>query len=174
MDTQNPTADTLGAHLPDPGVDSRVELFVKTLAPVENYAAQDRLVSTLTELEARDALGGFTITVWGDRICTEGELSTVDCGKHIVETIGDFYAFAADEGISISQFFTNRTVSASLSGQSFNCIVPPNQCTAMYQGDELVGVFPCVIDGEVYTVRDAIERFEVAALEDSPETPTLE
>lgn len=174
MDTQNSTAGRLGAYLPDPGVDSRIELFVKTLAPVENYEAQDHLVSTLTELEEHDVLGDFTITVWGDRICTDGELSTIDCGKHIVETIGDFYAFAADEGISISQFFTNRTVNSSLSGQSFNCIVPPNQCTAMYQDDKLVGVFPCVIDGDPYTVRDAVEQLEMAGLEDSPETSISE
>lgn len=174
MEEQNSTTRTLREYLPEPGVDSRVELFVKTLAPVENYEAQDRLVSALTALDERDALGEFSITVWGDRICTDGELSTIDSGKHIVETIGDFYAFAAEEGINVARFFTNKTVDASLSGESFTCIVPPNQCTAMFQGDRLVGVFPCVIDGEVYNVRDAVEQFEQVCLEASPETATPE
>jgi hypothetical protein len=158
MVTHSGTESALGAYLPSMGPESRIELFVQTLAPTENYESQGQLVELLTELREREQLGDVSVTVWGTRICTEGALSGLDSGKHIVDSIGEFFAFAADEGVTISPFFRVRDVDSSMSGQSFKSIVPPSRCTAMYEGEQLVGVFPCIIDGESYTVRDALEQ----------------
>lgn len=174
MANQNRNQRTLGQYLPDPGVESRIELFVQTLAPVENYDSQGELVSALTDLRDEGSIGELCLTVWGNRICTNGELSTIDSGKHIVEAIADFYSFAAERDASISPFFRTNTVDASMSGQSFKSIVPPSQCLALYQRDELVGVFPCVIDEETYSVRDAVEQLQARATETTPETLTPE
>lgn len=174
MANQNLDQRTLEEFLPEPGVESRIELFVQTLAPVENYDSQGRLVSALTDLRDEDALGDLSLTVWGNRICTDGELSTVDSGKHIVDSIADFYSFAAEKDVGISPFFRTRTVDSSMSGQRFKSIVPPSQCAAMYQNGELVGVFPCVIDGDAYSVRDAIEQLQTKDSEVTTETLTPE
>lgn len=163
MDHYSGTEPPFGAYVPTPGPESRIEFFVQTLAPVENYESQGRLVETLTELQEGDHLGDVCVTVWGKRICTDGALSTLDSGKHIVDTIGDFFAFAADEDVTISPFFRIRNVDSSMAGQSFKSIVPPSQCIAMYEAEDLVGVFPCIIDDECYTVRDAIETLESRA-----------
>jgi hypothetical protein len=177
MDNYSGTESPIGAYLPTPGPESRIEFFVQTLAPVENHESQGHLVDTLTELRANEQLGDVCVTVWGSRICTEGPIASLDSGKHIVETIGDFFAFAADEGVNISLHFRIKDVDSSMTGQSFKSIVPPSQCTAMYEADELVGVFPCMIDDECYTVRDAVEALEARADQSTEyvaETPPTE
>jgi len=138
----------------------RVELFVHSLAPVGSKQQQERLLSDLERLEENGRLRDIELTVWGDSICTEGVLSSVGSGDHIVSAIGDFYALASTADLSISPFFQISNVQSDVTSESFRRITPPSCCLAVYAANELVGVFPSLLDGVAYTPHDFVEYLE--------------
>jgi hypothetical protein len=144
-------------YLPS-GSDSRIEVCLRSLAPTAGNKRQMDWLDRLRRLEAVGALDTVTAHVWGDSISTQTpEISGLD---DVLGRITDIYSFSAENEPSITPFFRVTRIDASLSGESFERIVPP-QCTFMcYESDTLVGVFPCQIDERTYGPADVIERLE--------------
>lgn len=158
MSTDDGPDSTLDALLPSTDSDLRATVFVQSLAPVPNKPDQDRLVSALETLTERDALDDIDLLVWGTSICTGSPLTEVGNGQRILDALGEFYTLAADSSLSISPFFNVSTVTTEFSEDTFNRIVPPSRAIAVYEEDELVAVFPCLLDGTAYTPEDLISH----------------
>lgn len=154
------SVDPLEELLPSTETGVRAEIFVHSLAPVGSKQRQDELVERLERLVEEDLLDDLDLLVWGDSICTGSVLANVGTGKRIVSTIGEFYALAAKRGISISPFFRISKVTSSFADEAFRRIVPPCRCLALYAEQELVAVFPCLVDGVAYTPEDAVSVLE--------------
>ncbi|MFC6976845.1 HTH domain-containing protein [Halomicroarcula sp. GCM10025709] len=124
------------------------------------YSSQERLVERLQSLVDAGYIDELTVTVWGEQVCTEGALSTVTDCSQIIQAIGDFFALAADSSVEVAPFFRVKEISSSLSGEEFNCISTPARCVAFYTAESLLGVYPCKVDGVVYTPEDALTQLE--------------
>lgn len=155
----------IDALLPQTETPLRAEVFVHSLAPVGSKQKQERLLADLERLVEHGRLRDLELTVWGDSICTEGTLSSVGAGERIVSAIGDFFALASATDLSISPFFRISTVQTDVANESFRRIVPSSCCVAVYAAEDLVGVFPSLIDGVAYTPTDLVEYL-------AAETPT--
>jgi hypothetical protein len=124
---------------------------------VRSKQRQERLLTDLERLVEHDRLREVELTVWGDSICTDGPLSSIGAGEHIVGAVGDFFALASTGELSISPFFRISDVQSDVTDESFRRIVPPRCCVALYTSNELVAVFPSLIDGVAYTPNDVVE-----------------
>ncbi|MDS0281764.1 HTH domain-containing protein [Haloarcula onubensis] len=156
MRTDDPTVATLDALLAPTDSDLTATVFVHSLAPVESKPDQERLVTELEALADRDALADVDLLVWGSSICTGSSLTEVGSGRRILEAVGEFYDLAANSGLSIAPFFSVSTVTTEYSAEPFSRIVPPSRAVALYDGDELAAVFPCLLDGTAYTPEDLV------------------
>ncbi|WP_284011215.1 HTH domain-containing protein [Haloarcula pelagica] len=138
----------------------RATVYLQSLAPTSSYSSQERLVERLQSLVDAGYIDELTVTVWGEQVCTEGALSTVTDCSQIIQAIGDFFALAADSSVEVAPFFRVKEISSSLSGEEFNCISTPARCVAFYTAESLLGVYPCKVDGVVYTPEDALTQLE--------------
>ena len=146
----------LDALVPSGDADLRATVFVHSLAPVSSKESQDRLVDDLGTLDEQGVLSDVDLLVWGSSICTGSPLTTVGNGERILDAIGSFYDLSADSEISIAPFFSLSEVETEYSEESFRRIVPPCRAVALYDGEELVAVFPCLVDGTTHTPEDLL------------------
>ena len=146
----------LDALVPSGDADLRATVFVHSLAPVSSKESQDRLVDDLETLDERGELTDVDLLVWGDSICVGSPLASVGAGQRILDAIGAFYDLAADSDISIAPFFRVSNVATEYSEESFRRIVPPCRAVALYDAEELVAVFPCLVDGTAHTPDDLL------------------
>ncbi|MBV0923095.1 hypothetical protein KTS45_02685 [Halomicroarcula limicola] len=160
--------ERLDRLLPSGETDLRVEVFVHSLAPVGCKEKQDTLVERLRALVADGELADIDLHVWGDSVATGGPLAEVGAGERISAAIGEFYELAAKTDVSISPFFRISKVTSSVTDESFRRIVPPHCCIALYAEDELVGVFPSLIDGVACTPDDAVAYLEARTPSELP------
>lgn len=164
------TSDTtqLRSLLPATDAPLRATVFVRSLAPISRKQTQDQLMTRLDVLTETGALSEVDLLVWGDSVCTTSPLTEVGCGQRVVDAIGEFYALAAETPFSVDPFFRISEVTSELTGESFRRITPPRQCLALYDGSELVAVFPSLVDGVDYTPRDALSVLEARREEAAP------
>jgi len=158
MRSDDTTDATLDALLPPTDSDLTATVFVHSLGPVESKSNQDQLVAELDALDQRDALSGVDLVVWGNSICTGSPLTEVGNGQRILDAVGEFYELAANTELSIAPFFSVSTVTTEYSPTAFSRIVPPSRAVAVYEGEELAAVFPCLLDGTAYTPEDLVSH----------------
>jgi hypothetical protein len=158
MRRDDATDPTLDALLPATDTDLRAVVFVHSLAPVGSKPTQEQLVGELEQLTEAGHLDELDLLVWGKSICTRSPLTQLGSGQRILDAVGEFYELAANSELSISPFFDVSTVSSEYTADTFSRIVPPSRAVAVYEGDELAAVFPCVVDGVAYTPDDLVSH----------------
>lgn len=138
----------------------RVELYVRSLAPCGAKGDQDEIIERLLALRRRGIVDTVDLTVWGDAICLDGVSARVGVGSHVTDRIRAFHGWCEGRKASLEPFFTWSVVESSISGDSFERVVPPQRCLAMYVGDSLREVYPRSIDGATRTLEDGLRSLE--------------
>lgn len=161
MDRQNTREESpLSEYLPTAEAETTVRVYLRSLAPPCSYSAQERLIERLKSLEEAGRIDDISVTVWGEQVCTDGELSDLSYSSQIVGAIGDFFELASRSAIEISPFFRVKEISSSIAGEQFRCITVPERCLAFYSEGSVIGLYPCKIDDVVYTPEDALSQYE--------------
>lgn len=138
----------------------RVELYVRSLAPCGAKNDQDAIIERLLALQRQGIIDDVDLTVWGDAICLDGASARVGVGAQVTERIRAFHRWCEDEKASLEPFFTWSGVDSSISGDSFERVVPPHRCLAIYEGDRLQEVYPCSIDGVTWSLEEGLRSLE--------------
>lgn len=133
-----------------PPTDRRVELHVRADAAGTPRVADVR--DRLTDLE-----GEREVTTWPRRV----HLADDRPGVEFVEAYERFQSWATDAGADINPPFVVREDTRTVVGEEYAVLRAPTCCLAVADASGLVGVFPCVADGE-YTVGDALDALEAA------------
>lgn len=139
----------------------RVELYVRSLAPCGEWTTQEAIVERLLDLERRDRIEAVDLWVWGNAVCLDGSAARIGHGAHVSERIRTFYEWCRDTPASLDPFFTRSAVESSLSAESFDRVVPPHRCLALYAETDLTAVYPCAVGDEAVSLEaglDALER----------------
>lgn len=139
---------------------TRVELYVRSLAPSGTRSTQEAIVNRLLDLERNGTLDEIDLTVWGNAVCLDGASARVGVGSRVADKIRDFYGWCEDKRASLDPFFTRSSVDSSITGDSFDRVVPPHRCLAIYVGDELQKLYPCMVDGNVRSLEDGLRMLE--------------
>ncbi|MFC6823559.1 HTH domain-containing protein [Halopelagius fulvigenes] len=143
---------------------TRAELYVRSLAPRGAQASQESVVQRLLDMESEQEFE-FSVTVWGDQIATDSAVTRTEAGRTMIETVRQFESWAATNGYTVEPFFSDVRRESLLDG-SYDAIIPPHLCLALYEDGDVAGVFPCSDRDANYTVEDALEA--MTADEDIP------
>ncbi|MFB6172878.1 MAG: HTH domain-containing protein [Haloarculaceae archaeon] len=129
------------------------------------YEAQQATLDRMRTLEAEGVLGDSTVAGWGKQVLTfESDVRT-----EADAALAAFERWADRADASLEPAFDRRTESSLLSQETYEVAIFPVVCLALYEGNEVCGVFPCTVDDEVYTVQDALDALadgDVGALLD--------
>lgn len=143
---------------------SRVDVYVRTLLPPPGAKeAQRALVDRLTGFEADSTVREVTVNVWGERICLCDGCRDTYTGRTAIETVETFEAWGEEREETVSLCFERTVRTSSLTGNSYEGIVPPRVTAALFVDGSVRGAFPCQFDGEHYSVHDLCTVLDGAA-----------
>lgn len=140
--------------------EQRVELYVRSLAPCGTNDEQNAIVERLLDLERRGVVADVDLVVWGNAVCMDGASAQVGVGARVADRIRSFQRWCADRRASLEPFFTWSVVDASLSDDSFERVVPPHRCLAVYADDRLQTVYPRTVEGTIRSVEAGLRALE--------------
>jgi hypothetical protein len=138
----------------DGAAESAVSIVLWTRRPV--CGPRTDVIDRLAALSTAGHLSGFAVETWPEEVVVS------EPGRHeaLLDRIDRFEQWAADNGLSVRPPFQTRTKSP-LVGRSETVLKTPMLFAAAYEGDTLVGVYPCSDGEQTWTVPeylDAIER----------------
>lgn len=143
-----------------------VTLFVRLEPEMGLEERKHRTVERLEDLRSRGSITDFDIFVWTKEIRPDGPLQeSTYCQQLLehVERLRDWYE-GAD---GASEAFDHHDVESPVTDDHYDVITLPSICLGVYQGDELVEVYPRR-DGEgLESVPDGLEELAVPRLEAS-------
>ncbi|WP_236044431.1 HTH domain-containing protein [Haloarcula salinisoli] len=120
------------------------------------------VIDRLSALRTAGDLDGFSVTTWPEEVALTG----ANREEELLATIEEFEDWAADRGLSLRPPFETRTASR-LVGESEDVLRTPMLLAAAYEGDDLVGIYPCTDGTKTWTIPEFLDALE-AGEERSP------
>ncbi|MFB6178911.1 MAG: HTH domain-containing protein [Halorientalis sp.] len=154
--------------------DVRLELYVRSLAPLQGLAQQRAVIDELERLVSEDVIDGYDVHVWGDAVAVDSALAETDTGRGIQTRIAAFQQWALSENVSVQPFFETKTRSSRITGEDRTVVTLPTLTVAEYEGAELVGMAPHRDDGEVVAAHEYVDAIGTRRTHTYVEEPTAE
>jgi hypothetical protein len=136
----------------------RLELLLRSLAPVDARPAQERLVSRLQSLDDEDRIKGVDYTLCGECLCPSLNTAETDIAAFLLERYERFEAWAEENGRELVGF-EERDTESLLTGATVTGIVFPRITLAEYREGSLTFVAPSTNGTEQTTVADRLETY---------------
>lgn len=138
-----------------------VEVNVRSLAPpLATHDGQREIIDRFAALSEEKVLTGTRVSILGERICLCETCGGTQSGAAALDRVRLYERWAATSDLEISVPFERRTLHSTITDVECEVIVPPRIAVAVYDDASLLYVFPCEIEGTVYTVTDALEALE--------------
>lgn len=136
-----------------------VKLFVRLDPEVGLESRKERVVERLTSLEGREAIADYDIFTWSRGIRLDGPLEESSYCRTLLEHVGELRAWI-DENCVDSCGFDVQAVRSTVTGESYDVVSLPAICLAVYDGDELVDLYPRRTSETVENVDDGLASLE--------------
>lgn len=150
---RDPKQTSAGARRERTGL--TVEVFTRGSMDARSHA--ESVVNSLLDLAESGRISGVDVHAW------PGEMSLDSRSlEGVVERFERFEAWARERDVSIRPPFSVRVRRSTITGESDTLLVTPVLCLAAYDGDEVVGVYPCTDGNSVTSIDDFIERLAEA------------
>ncbi|MFC3476565.1 HTH domain-containing protein [Halobacterium litoreum] len=118
--------------------------------------AHDRESAVLEALEALaddGVIDAVNVHTWPEKVSLR---SAGTARTDVLDTYQRFEAWADDHDVSIRPPFVVRQVDSSITRERDEVLVTPALCLTVWDGDDLVGVYPCNHEDGVETVEDGL------------------
>jgi hypothetical protein len=136
----------------------RVEVFVRSLAPVEGRQQQEEVIETLRSLEQAGEITGFDLLLCGDCVCPSLSTSESDVGARLLGRYDLFREWAKTEGRELIGF-EHRDTESLLTGTEVTGIVFPRITLAEFRDGALTYVAPSSNGAEQTTVFERLQTY---------------
>lgn len=154
-----------------PGTDAdaevRVEVWTRDPSPPPDDPRR-AVLARLRDLEAAGRVADVSVRVWSKYVATPDDAPDGN-DPPVRERIAEFRRWAERNGHSLEPAFRRFERSTVVSDDAVELLRLPLQCLAVYEGDRLVGVFPCSTESGTETVTDCLRRLESETLGESGE-----
>jgi hypothetical protein len=121
------------------------ELYVRSLCPTGGRGRQRAVVDRLRDLRDRGQIDELRVRVWGERIGLSTTAVRTEAGTALLDRIGAFRSWAAENGRQIEPFFETRETASEITGEEYTVLVLPTMVLAEYANEQLRHVAPCRI-----------------------------
>jgi hypothetical protein len=126
------------------------EMVLWTRRPV--CGPRTAVIDRLSTLAANGDIGGFRVETWPDEV----GISEHTEHTRVIERYEAFRSWAEDNDRSITPPFEHRTVSP-LIGEGREVLTLPIMCLAVYENEQLRGVYPNAVDGRTISVTEYLD-----------------
>jgi hypothetical protein len=148
---------------------ARIDLYVRSMLPPPGAKESQRaVVERLTEFESDSTVREVTVNVWGERLCLCDGCRDSYTGRTAIETVEAFLTWGEEREATVTPCFERTSRSSSLTGNSYEGVVPPRVTAVLLVDGVVHGVFPCWFAGDYYSVHDFCAVLEGATDADSP------
>jgi len=137
---------------------ARIDVYVRSLLPPPG--AKDAQTGALASLKGaieETAVEDVAVNVWGERLCVCDVCLGTDAGRAMLDTVREFERWGAEYDASAEPFFEWTHQESSVTGSTYEGIVPPRVTAALYLDSSLAGVFPAQFGEEPFSVGDLSE-----------------
>jgi len=136
----------------------QIELYVRSLAPIDIRDRQESVIDRLDELAERDRIEEYEVILCGDCVCASLTTAKTTVGQRLLDRYASFEEWATTRDRSLVGFVEHDTES-SLSRTNITGIKFPRLALAEYRGGNLSFVAPSHNGTENITVIDRIEEY---------------
>lgn len=164
------------SHRPRPETDTaqrdttrRAELRVRDgIQP----GVQEPVQAIRTDLEALAESGqieSVETVVWGRQLPLDPEGDEL---ADKIETFQRFRAWALRNDVQLEPAFRVHEVTSIEADEYYTVVTVPLACLAVFDGDDVAGVYPHIDDGEPVTVQEGLERVATTTANPRPNPTT--
>ena len=125
----------------------------------------DEVITRVRAYEQQGTIDGLAVEAWPNEVCLSGETE----GGSVHEQYERFERWAGERGVSLEPAFTRRERTTLVSDETETVLVLPVACLAVSVDGELVRLAPCSVNGETYTISDALADIETMPGNPPPE-----
>jgi len=128
-----------------------VALFAR--GATEARSREEAVLDALYALEDEGRIDEVEVHTWPAKV-------TLRTGAHsqVVETFESLRTWARNHDVSIQPPFAVREAHSAITGERETLLVTPTLCVAVYDAEELVGVYPSTNGDSVETIDDCLDR----------------
>lgn len=133
----------------------------------------DRQVKTLNACEREGQIDSLLLRSWPKEVAYSPDSPF----QEVLELVDRFDAWASERGVDIRPPFRERETTSQVTGTKRTLLVTPLLCLEVYEGEQLVGVFPHSAGDETITADDAIATLRTGRVPTplgSPQTPAVD
>lgn len=143
----------------------RLELWVRSHTPYGAYSRRRSALERLSHLKSEGDIESFTVNVWdeGAGMMTGEPLDAFDSRRKL----GEFAAWAAAHGCTLPGF-KERHLESTFTDETCTRFDPPILTLAVYDDDELLGVYPCADGENSHTVGTVLESLATGEYDRPP------
>lgn len=124
------------------------------------FGKQTELLSRVNTLQNEGVIDTFSVRVWGKYVATTVDALPETAGPTIRNRVAEFWSWADQNDYDLEPAFRRREMTTLTSDASADIIDLPMLCLEVRNGERLVVVSPCQIDGETYSVLDCVDQLE--------------
>ena len=132
-----------------------VKLFVRTAPEAGLESRKACVLEQVRSLSARDAIADYDVFPWGKEIRPDGPLREASYCEALLEHISELRDWIEENGDGDCGFDA-RGVTSRMTGESYDVISLPAICLSVYEGNDVVDVYPRRENGTVDTVDDGL------------------
>lgn len=136
------------------------ELCVESLHPTGAQPQLEAVVGRLRRLVSDDALDGFDVTVWGDRIGVSTAAAGTEAGESIRATVEDCVDWAAANDRTFRPCFDVRSTRDAITGEEYTVIDLPAMVLVEFVDGAIVHAVPSSDGTVTETVSDRLSALE--------------
>lgn len=142
-----------GSDLP---AERSVELYVRSLLPEGYHRSQERVLDRASELVEDGTFAERHVHIWGRQAPATPDATTTTAGKHALDRITTFRAWAAVNDCSLAPAFEVSEVTNRITDDRYRVVRFPAVLMVEYLADGILCVTPHAADGEVTSVSDRL------------------
>lgn len=152
--------------------ETRVDLYLRP-GGRSLWSHQQDVVDRVERLATDEVVDYHRIQYWPREVSLAGPMSDTTYHRTVVETTDEFREWG-DEADRPVYDMQREVVESGMTGERHDVLRLPACCMAVYEDDELVGVYPHVDGSTVVTVEDAVSWLEEVGVigEDGTRTPS--
>jgi hypothetical protein len=121
---------------------------------------QTELLSRMNTLQNEGIIDTLSVRVWGKYVATTVDSLPETAGPTIRSRVAEFWSWADQNEYNLEPAFRRREMTTLTAEASTNIIDLPMLCLEVRNGERLVVVSPCQIDGETYSAVDCVDQLE--------------
>lgn len=123
-----------------PGLSAKLFLRADSEPGIER--SRQRIADRLSALERVGTLDEYDVFVWGRELRLSGALKGTDYYRTILNHLEAFDEWATTTDESLDLPFQRHEIESVITGESYQRVVLPAACLAVYHEGELEGVYP--------------------------------